>query len=41
MFHIIIEETHYYIEETRFMSMKVIGKAMGLEKILIFIEKTR
>lgn len=41
MFHIIIEETHYYIEETHFMSMKVIGKAMGLEKILIFIEKTR
>ena len=41
MFHIIIEETHYYIEETRFMSMKVIGKVMGLEKILIFIEKTR
>lgn len=41
MFHIIIEETHYYIEETRFMSMKVIGKAMCLEKILIFIEKTR
>ena len=41
MFHIIIEEAHYYIEETRFMSMKVIGKAMGLEKILIFIEKTR
>ena len=41
MFHIIIEETHYYIEETHFISMRRIRKATYLEKILMFIEKTR